>query len=156
MNTTASFWPALAFLLLLGGLASASADSLPVRTLAKGAFGGIFEPKQEVIREQALWEKLWARHTVTSKPAEPAPKVDFSKEIVIAVTMGRRNTGGYAIEITKVEPTSGKLRVTVAEKAPSPGSMAIQTLTAPFHFVAVPKSDLPVEFMGGKAPAKKP
>jgi hypothetical protein len=70
--------------------------------------------------------------------------------MVIAVTMGRRSTGGYSIEITRVERVGNRLRVEVTRTAPPRGAMTIQALTAPFHFVAVPASDLPVRFVEKK------
>ncbi len=136
----------LAGFLLAGCLSAAGADSLPIRTLAKGAFGGILEPRQEIIQDQATWEKVWAKHAAGGRAPGSLPEVDFSKDMVILVTMGRKNTGGYSIQITRVEPVGNKLRITVKRTSPPPGAMTIQALTAPFNMVAVPKSDLAPEF----------
>jgi hypothetical protein len=67
--------------------------------------------------------------------------------MVIAVTMGTRPTGGHKVEITRVEETSGRLEVSVKQTSPPKGAMTIQMLTAPFHFVAVPRSERKVEFV---------
>src|SRR5437899_1704963 len=137
---------ALAVALLLC-LAANAVEKIPVRTLAKGAFSGITTPKQEVIKDQAAWEKFWNAHHAKAKSAPKLPAVDFGKEMIIAVTMGRKNSGGYSVEITGVAAAANRLRVSVKQTLPKPGAMVITALTAPFHFVAVPKSDLPAEFV---------
>jgi hypothetical protein len=146
MSFISTVLPSLAALLLGACLCPAAAVSLPIRTLAKGGFSGIQQPTQEFLKDKAAWEKTWARH-VSGKEGQKTPEVDFSKEMVIVVTLGRKSTGGYSIEITKVEPAGDNFRISVARKSPPAGAMTIQALTAPFHFIAVPKSDLHPEFL---------
>jgi hypothetical protein len=121
--------------------------ALPIRNLSKGSFSGIDEAKQEVLKDQATWEKWWSRHSVGSKPAEKLPNVDFEKEIVVAITMGRQRTGGYAVEILDARESNKRLQIKVKKTMPKPGGMAIQALTSPFHYVAIPKSGLKPEFL---------
>ncbi|MBU6400270.1 MAG: protease complex subunit PrcB family protein [Verrucomicrobia bacterium] len=126
------------------------AEPLPLRTLARGASSAITAPLRQVIKDRAAWELFWAKHTANSLPPSQAPAVDFNRDMVIAVTMGQQRTGGYAIEIVRVEPVGPQLRVVVKPSAPRPGAMTIQALTAPFHFVAVPRSDLAPDFVDAK------
>jgi hypothetical protein len=118
-----------------------------MRTVIKAALSGITESKEVVANNAAEWKKLWETHTAGSKPAGKMPEIDFEKETVIVAAMGRKNTGGYSIEITKAEKVGDKLRVTVRKKNPPKGAMTIQTLTAPIHIVAVPKCESKVEFV---------
>jgi hypothetical protein len=141
----------------------ATSSAAPFRTVAKGAFSGIQEPKQQVIRNEIDWEKLWTSHAaMANKPSEKRPLVDFSKEMIVFVTMGRQRSGGFSLEITDVTESDGKLRIIVRQKRPAQGSMTIQSLTAPFHIVAVPKTDAKPEFVNARStdensgsPAKK-
>jgi protease stability complex PrcB-like protein len=150
MNLLPSLTACLAFVTLLGCTTATGADPLTLRSLGKGGFSGIKEARREVIKDKAAWEKLWTEHTKPTRNAAPAPEVDFAKEMVIAATMGTKRTGGYSVEIISAEPAGKKLKVTVKQASPPPGSMAIQALTAPFHFVAVSRSDLEVEFIEPK------
>ncbi len=77
---------------------------------------------------------------------EPAPVVDFTREMVVAVFMGKQATGGFDIEIESIQKAGEQLQVKTSTKTPDSGSMVIQMLTAPTHWVAVPKSPLPVVF----------
>jgi PrcB C-terminal len=140
---------------MLDSGAANAPSTLPVRSLARGVFSGVAEARREVIRDPASWEKLWKEHATSEKSAEIIPAVDFANEMVIAVTMGDRRTGGYSVEIERVEPAEKSLKIFVKQTAPRPGTMTIQTLTAPFHFVAVPKSDLKPEFVAINPKATK-
>ena len=146
---------ALLVLGLFAGVTANGEDSKAVRTIAKGAFSGIQEPRQEVITDKKSWEQFWSKHSRLTKPVAPLPEVDFTKEMVVAVTMGTKRTGGYSVEITSVATVDGKLRITIKQGSPPPGAITIQSLTAPFHFVAAPKSDLKPEFIVETTPASK-
>jgi hypothetical protein len=111
------------------------------RTLAEGSLSAIGRPLRQVVRTQAEWAKLWKAH---GRGEEAPPKVDWSKEMVVAVFAGSRPTGGYKVKVGQARPLKGKLRVAVVEQVPPPGSVAIQVITSPFHMVAVPKSSLPI------------
>ena len=76
-----------------------------------------------------------------------------SADAVVVATMGTRRTGGYSIEIRNVAPTDKTLRISLKQTSPPPDAITVQALTAPFHFVAVPKSDLKPEFV--EAPDQK-
>ena len=138
------------FFVCLFNCVNANDRSLLIRSLAKGALSGIKEAKQEVIRDAAAWERFRKQHSISEQSAERIPPVDFSKEMIVAATMGTKRTGGYTIEIVRVEPTEKSLKIFVKRTSPPPGALTIQALTAPFHFVAVPKSDLKPEFVEAK------
>ena len=138
------------FFVCLFNCVNANDRSLLIRSLAKGALSGIKEAKQEVIRDAAAWERFRKQHSISEQSAERIPPVDFSKEMIVAATMGTKRTGGYTIEIVRVEPTEKSLKIFVKRTSPPPGALTIQALTAPFHFVAVPKSDLKPEFVDAK------
>src|SRR5437016_6642799 len=93
----------LLFGCLMGCVSINGAQPLPIRSLAKGTFSGIRDARQEVIKDAARWEKLWNQHATSAAAAEKIPTVDFSKEMVIAATMGTKSTGGYMVEIARVE-----------------------------------------------------
>ncbi len=125
------------------------------RVLRRGTHSPVTVAKNIVARDQASYEAAWNQlfrgSPVGNKPGPPPP-VDFRKEMVLVVFMGQRNTGGYSVSVPKVEALGGKLIVSVEEKSPAPDAILIQVLTAPYCLVAVPKSELPVEWT--KVPPK--
>ena len=155
MNVTLSLFVCLLVISLLNCVGADAPASLPIRSLAKGAFSGVKEARHEVIRDADAWEKFWKLHSVSGSSVEKIPAVNFAREMVIAATMGTKRTGGYTIEIVRVEPAGKSLQIVVKQTSPPPGALTIQALTAPFHFVAVPKSDLKPEFVEDKPAAKE-
>src|SRR5919205_627256 len=87
-----------------GGPAKAAVRSTPKGVLRewRGAYGGVSERSQRVVRTQAEWERLWAQLRGNEVPAPPAPKVDWSREMVLAVFMGERNSGGHSVSVRSV------------------------------------------------------
>jgi hypothetical protein len=83
-------------------------------------------------------------------PKQELPRVDFEAEIVVAVFLGERRTGGHAIEVSKVEehPETAQLKVYYREIAPPRNAIVTQALTQPFHIVKLGwKTDALVIFL---------
>ena len=120
--------------------ATSPADSVvPFTTIDRGTQSGIREPLHAVVRTLDDWAALWRRHG-TGTP----PRIDFAADMVVAVFAGARPTGGYTVEIIEVVLAERELRVGYRERTPPPGALVTQALTAPFHIVRLPRSDLPV------------
>jgi hypothetical protein len=133
---------------------AATSGNASLRSLARGAMSGIGESSREVIRDAAALKQWWTRHAGREAGVK-MPEVDFTREMVVAVTLGTRRTGGYTIEVQRTVTEADRLKVMVRKSAPAPGSMTIQVLTAPFHVVAIPRSDLKVEFVEEGPPDPK-
>jgi hypothetical protein len=125
---------------------------VPFSTLAKGLASGVDEPVHAVVRSQTEWAALWSRHMRTQTAPPPPPTVDFSRDMVVALFMGARPTGGYAIAITKAERTAAGLSIHYRTARPDPSTMQAQALTQPFHLIALPRVDGPVTFVDETPP----
>ena len=103
------------------------------QTVTKGYRSGVREPLQAVVRTQAEWTALWHRHSneLNSTP----PTVLFDQEIVVAVFLGEKPTGGYDTTIVRADQSDDTLVIYYQEKTPAPGSMVIQVFIEPFHIV---------------------
>jgi hypothetical protein len=160
---------AAALMGVVGGFGMATACEAPVkekgtatRSLAKGvlrgwsgAHSGVGDRVQRVIRTQGDWQKLWSQARASETPAPPAPKIDWGREMVIAVFMGERNSGGYGVAIREVKFGEKEIVVSVEESSPPADAITIQVMTQPYHVVVVKRSDLPVRFVAvGKANVK--
>ena len=118
-------------------------------------------PLRVVVRSEEEWKQLAAKAFAMkpgpvlegAPPRDPVAGLDWSKEMVVAIFMGRKSTGGYGVSIQEVKPVAGKLVVRYQERAPGKGDITIQVLTAPYALVAVPRSNLPVEWQRTEPPA---
>jgi PrcB C-terminal len=114
---------------------------VPFQTIAKGSRSGVRETSQIVIRSQSEWQALWKKHvSIDSNPA-PLPAIHFDKEIVAAVFLGEKKTGGYDVEIIAAEQTPGALVISYREKGPPAGAIVIQALTQPYHIIRLARDD---------------
>ena len=89
---------------------------------------------------------LWPRILGTHSPKPRAPRVDFTQEMLIVASMGRRATGGYVIAIDSVAVRDDTLRVLVREQSPGPLCGTTAALSSPVALARVRRSDLPVAF----------
>jgi hypothetical protein len=125
----------------LAGSDVKQAKQVPFQTIDKGSYSGVRERLQIAIRNQAEWTELWKRHAA-NKPKQPLlPEINFGQEMVVAVFLGEKPTGGYGIQIIQVAKTDRGVEVSYREQSPAPGAMTIQALTQPFHIVRIPKNN---------------
>jgi len=127
--------------MLAGGVTWAAPAS--VRVLAEGSRSGIVKPARRIARTETEWRALWIAHYPRGTNM---PRVDWAREMVVAVFLGERPTGGYRIAVREAREAGGKLRLTVVESKPPPEALTTQAFTSPFQIVAVKKSRLPVEW----------
>ncbi len=138
--------------------ASSPRTNSAVRLVAQGAFSGVQEAQQLVITNRSDWEALWQRHASRRQPAEPVPAIDFGKESVLFIGLGRKNTGGYGVSTPVLAVKAGRTIARVGVKSPPPNSMNLQAITAPFCIVAIPATNTPsaFELFDEPHPAPKP
>ncbi len=107
-----------------------------------GARTGVKEPQTVVVKTQAEWTALWAKHAGSEAAA---PAVDFSKEMVVGVFLGERHRAGYAVDLKLVElpafvdeagAQADTLIVIYSERAPQTEAGAA-VVTAPFALAKV-------------------
>lgn len=111
-------------------------------TLDSGQQSNIDEPREVVVRTAAEWTKLWRQHAGDRE----RPSVDFSKSTVIAVFLGSRPTGGYAVKVTAIEKEGSDVILTYGEEKPARDAMLSQALTMPYHIVQTERHAGPVTF----------
>ena len=118
------------------------AADLVVSPIARGPVSPVVEPRQAVARSPAEWEALWKAHAT----ARPAPAVDFSSEMVAAVFLGARPSGGFGVEITGARLDGETLVIHYVEQRPGRRDVVTQMLTSPFHIVRLPHHPGAVRF----------
>jgi len=126
----------------MAGAIAVTGQGSSIRTIDKGAQSNVDDRLTASARTEAEWAALWKKHNYD----KPAPAVDFSKEMIVAVFAGSRPTAGFAVDITSAAEREGRLVVSYRETKPGGGAITAQVLTSPYHIAAVPKSALAVVF----------
>jgi hypothetical protein len=107
------------------------------RTVGKGFRSGVHTPLQIAARSQSEWTALWRQHASVDSSSQQPPAIDFEREIVIGLFLGDKPTGGYDVQISRVERNNDALTIYYQEKSPLPGAMVTQAVTQPFHIVRI-------------------
>ena len=108
--------------------------------LLRGTNSAILEPRLAIARDAESWKTLWEEHARLNLPTPPAPEVDFEQSMVVAVFLGQRPSGGYAVEIESCTVQDDELHVRRLETVPGQDAVTM-ALTAPFHMVTVPQTE---------------
>jgi hypothetical protein len=109
------------------------AAEVEIRRIGRWISSGVRGSRRLVIRDSATWSQFWAE-----LGAGVRPKVDFGRDLVIAVASGERSTGGHDILVQRVGRSGGELRIEVLETSPGTDCMTTAALTQPVDVVVVP------------------
>ena len=115
-----------------------ASGALPIRRIGQWTASGIDRPERKVIRADSTFAQFWQ-----ALGAGQRPVVDFSRDVVIAVAAGQRQTGGYAIAVDRVARAGKSMMVEVVETVPGPGCWTTQQITQPVDVVVVAAADAP-------------
>jgi len=128
---------------------------LTLRTLASGMRTELVGQAQRVARTQAEWNLLWAQHAGIGKTP---PTVDFSRDMVVGVFLGftgmpTNPTTDTGIKVSCVKANSSRVLVSWERvpnvpysACPPPGQRGPCVSASAFHFVAVERHTLNVQF----------
>jgi hypothetical protein len=119
-----------------------AAERVPFETIVQGDQSAIDARRQVVVRTAAEWKTLWREHA----PDTPAPAVDFTTSMIVAVFAGYRNTAGFTVTVTEIEKQGSTLTVKWQEGKPARDVMLAQVLTFPFHIVKTARHEGEVVF----------
>jgi hypothetical protein len=105
------------------------------------------------VRDAASWSALWQEHvgsrTNPDDTAPALPAMDFSRQMVLAVFLGKESVSCGSMSIESVHQRSSPDRIEVGYRVvdPGPDVMCIAANLNQYSFVVVPASPLPVEYV---------
>ncbi|MBI5065915.1 protease complex subunit PrcB family protein [Candidatus Woesearchaeota archaeon] len=115
--------------------------TISLEEISKGAHSAHNERTHYKISDNVTWNKVWTKTFANCSSIPAVPSVDFSTEMVLAVYMGAKSSGGYNITIEKIVETEERLEILVKEVNRKPGMMTTMAITKPYHIVKTAKSN---------------
>jgi hypothetical protein len=114
----------------------------------QGSQSRVRKRKSLVIKSAEEWENLLQTYRRPHDSVQSGAPIDFDREMVIAVFMDEKPSGGYGIAITGITARYEKqqLRITIRERNPPPNVFSTQALTQPYHIIKLAKIELPIVF----------
>lgn len=113
-----------------------------------------------VIRDRETWGDVWKQiysapisfswagpgsERIRSVPPPP-PEIDFSRNMLLVVTMGSEPNSGYAITVDAVYEHANQLEVVVRNTSPGRSCFTLQMGTSPVDIVELEKREGSVVF----------
>ena len=107
-------------------------------TLSEGNNGGFMGKQNVVITSQEKLEEVWneAYSNYMKKPA--VPLVSFESKMVLLVTMGEQNNGGFSIKVASITEHENNIIVIVEETIPGNSCMTTSVITFPYEIIEMP------------------
>jgi len=119
-------------------------ESIDFITILSGEHSNMMKPNQVIIRDEESLKLLYKKLNETFFPPIQVPKIDFEKNIFLALYMGSRTSGGFSINVDHITASQSKLLVYYNENGPQ--SMATAVMTQPFCLVKIERTELPIHF----------
>jgi len=120
---------------------------------------GFSERRRMLIRDRETWRDVWKQiHSGTVSFSMPGPgrekvpnvallpEIDFSRDMVLVVTMGSEPNGGYWIVVDGVYEHANELEVVVRNVSPGRSCFTAQIVTQAADIVVLPKREGSVVF----------
>lgn len=121
-------------------------ETIAFKTLHEDFFGGYTDSKFIVITDKKSLTQVYNLINKGKFPEIKTPEINFDKEMVVALFLGEKNSGGYAISVEKIFNTSNKTYVVYKETSPKPGEMVTTVMTQPFTIAKIPKTSKEIVF----------
>ncbi len=124
--------------LILAASASAQVQTPTPKPFLEGQHSGVKQTMAVAVQDEEKWTEIWREHDASA----PVPRVDFSKENVVVVFLGLKETAGVKVTIVvQQDPLdSNRLNVFYRESASKKG-FAAEVQCAPYAMVKVPRAD---------------
>ncbi len=122
----------------------ADGETVPIVNQVAGVQSHEDRPMRLVIRDQA---------TLSQVPLVDVP-VDFRTQMLLVVTLGRRLSDQYSVQINRVWREGPVLKVDYSSAAPSADAPVV--VTSPFCIAVVPRCDLNVSGFSAEIPRRRP
>jgi hypothetical protein len=96
-------------------------------TISQGEDDGPKSSKEEVISNEDAYTTFF-----DGSPPN-TPDVNWEEEMVVAVALGERSSGGYSVEITSIRHHKGSVEIRYTETVPT--GVSTDPITCPYHAV---------------------
>ncbi len=106
------------------------------KILKQESYGGWENKGNVIIKSQSALNSLYKE----INSAEDTPQVDFTKNQVVALFMGQKNTGGYSIGIESLKINGTTSEIKIKETKPD-GGIVTTALTNPYCIAVIAKTE---------------
>jgi PrcB C-terminal len=121
-------------------------ETIPFQILAQDTYGGYTDSKFMVIEDNKSLTEVFNLLNKSRLPELEIPAINFKEELVIALFLGEKNSGGYAITVEQVLDKNNKVYIVYNVESPKTGDMVASVMTQPFSIIKIPKTAKEIVF----------
>jgi len=118
--------------------------TITYETVARDNLSGVTARQTLVIKDQAAWDKLWSQHIAGRTPVPGAPKVDFTRKMLVALFAGEYGNACHSFAVARVAAGATRLEVEVDEHDVTTVAICTPVVSHPMQIVAVDRTDADV------------
>jgi hypothetical protein len=139
VNLKAAFLT-LVMLSALAGTVSAQAgfgalDTVRWSTFRSGTYSKADQPTNRIINNEAEFQTYWARFHGEA-PYQAPRGIEWGKELLIAIHLGERSSGGYSVYVQSIKRTrAAEITIEFVEETPAKGGANLTVITSPWTIV---------------------
>ena len=102
---------------------------------------------QVIVTDENALSKLFSEINTNQEPGYTVPNVDFGSDLIIALFMGEKTTGGFSIHVENIIETSSNIEIVYKEKGPKPTDMVTMAITHPYCIIKIKKPNKEIKFL---------
>ena len=121
-------------------------DTIPFQLIAQEVYGGKSDSSFEVIEDSNSLEEVYALLSKSISPSLEVPKINFDRQIVIALFLGEKTSGGHSIIVEYVANSKDSISVNYKIKTPNKGEAVTFAMTQPYCIIKIPKTSKKIIF----------
>ena len=102
-----------------------------------------FRPRSlelELFFTREKFEAFYARMHQNRIPRPEAPHIDFTRSIVVFITLGEKSSTGFTIDVRGVYKRGNALALRAVPISPPQESLQAQMITHPYALILIPKN----------------
>ena len=113
----------------------------------EGVLSNIKTQRFDIISDAAALDNVWIEHGAGLREGHQKPVIDFNFDQMLALFLGEKLSGGYAIIVEGVDVFDDRLDVNIVETVPGNGCPVTLGFTRPYQFIQILKTDKMISFL---------
>ncbi|CAM3869579.1 protease complex subunit PrcB family protein [Flavobacterium jumunjinense] len=109
------------------------------KTIYVSGYGGDESKGHQIISSYDDLKQEFARLNVPSEVIDNS-NIDFKDNVILIAHLGEKNTGGYGIDVEKIEFEEETLIIQTKLSVPEKGGNVTMAITNPFCITIIPKA----------------
>lgn len=114
--------------------------------LEESSYTAIDDERNVLVTDSTAFVKLWDEMHLNLSSLHPAPKIDFSKKMVVGVFTGKQLTGCRSVMVSRIGIEGGKLAVEYELDRLMETARCVQQYTSPGTLIVLDRLDAQAQF----------